>query len=397
MPSQKVATYDLMPEMSASGITDILCNGIEKREHDFILCNFPNGDMVGHSGNLPATIKAVETVDRCLARMLSSADRASATVIVTADHGNCELMIDPESGGRTTAHTTNPVPVVVVDPAGDRPLRAGGSLRDVGPMVLAMLSVEKPAEMTGIDLRDMEHIYGEGELPTMRVGNSASRPGYGHAQPQRCQCPGRPLPGRSPFRDLLYKQELSLLTGFHAGSEGRAGVAPAGGPLLGVRYEIRIGGPATSPRACRVFGLREPLLIQPNQTVLAQSESATGYLPGGRRTFDQPHRTEKLLATSTVLNGGIASRTDFSKGATRRIPFGTPLRSIWSGLRWVGSNRIQLRLDIADYLYQIEYPDSYFVPPVGATVGAVLAQSASKNEYTHNAVITLGVSYLFSR
>ncbi|MBC7791553.1 MAG: 2,3-bisphosphoglycerate-independent phosphoglycerate mutase [Anaerolineae bacterium] len=153
--SQKVATYDLMPEMSASGITDILCNGIEAREHDFILCNYPNGDMVGHSGNLPATIKAVETVDRCLTRVLKSADKASATIIVTADHGNCELMIDPESGGPHTAHTTNPVPVVLIDPAGDRPLRAGGSLRDVGPTILAMLGVEKPSEMTGIDLREI--------------------------------------------------------------------------------------------------------------------------------------------------------------------------------------------------------------------------------------------------
>ena len=155
VPSQKVATYDLMPEMSAAGITDILCSGIEAREHDFILCNYPNGDMVGHSGSLPATIRAVETVDRCLTRVLVSAGRAGASIIVTSDHGNCELMIDPESGGPHTAHTTNPVPIIVVDPAGDRPLRAGGSLRDVGPMVLAMLGVDKPAEMTGIDLRDM--------------------------------------------------------------------------------------------------------------------------------------------------------------------------------------------------------------------------------------------------
>ncbi|MGI9078820.1 MAG: 2,3-bisphosphoglycerate-independent phosphoglycerate mutase [Gemmatimonadaceae bacterium] len=155
VPSQKVATYDLMPEMSAPGITDILCSGIESREHGFILCNYPNGDMVGHSGNLSATIMAVEAVDRCLSRVLASAGRAGAIVLVTADHGNCELMIDPESGGPHTAHTTNPVPIVVVDPSGDRPLRAGGSLRDVGPTVLAMLGVDKPAEMTGIDLRDM--------------------------------------------------------------------------------------------------------------------------------------------------------------------------------------------------------------------------------------------------
>ncbi|HZO19793.1 MAG TPA: 2,3-bisphosphoglycerate-independent phosphoglycerate mutase [Gemmatimonadaceae bacterium] len=153
VPSQKVATYDLAPEMSAPGITDVLCNAIEKREHDFILCNYANGDMVGHSGVLGAGVKAVETVDECLARVLASAERSAARLIVTADHGNCEMMIDPVTGGPHTAHTTNPVPLVIVDPDGDRRLRSGGSLQDVGPTVLAMLEVEKPAEMTGVDLR----------------------------------------------------------------------------------------------------------------------------------------------------------------------------------------------------------------------------------------------------
>ena len=151
--SQKVATYDLMPEMSAPGVTDVLCRAIEQRGHDFILCNYANGDMVGHSGVLPATIKAVETVDACLARLLASAERAGARLLITADHGNCELMIDPETGGPHTAHTTNPVPLVVVDPDGDQPLRSGGALCDVGPTVLSMLGLEQPAEMTGANLR----------------------------------------------------------------------------------------------------------------------------------------------------------------------------------------------------------------------------------------------------
>jgi 2,3-bisphosphoglycerate-independent phosphoglycerate mutase len=153
VPSQQVATYDLMPEMSAPGITDVLCRAIEARRHDFILCNYANGDMVGHSGKLDATIKAVETVDACLTKVLRSAERAGARVLVTADHGNCEMMIDPETGGPHTAHTTNPVPMVIVDPDGDRPLRGGGALRDVGPTILSMLSVEQPTEMTGVDLR----------------------------------------------------------------------------------------------------------------------------------------------------------------------------------------------------------------------------------------------------
>jgi 2,3-bisphosphoglycerate-independent phosphoglycerate mutase len=155
VPSPKVATYDLQPEMSASGVTDVLCGAIRDRDHDFILCNYANGDMVGHTGVIPAAIRAVETVDQCLARVLKTAQEAEARVIVTADHGNCEMMIDPETGGPHTAHTTNPVPIVIVDPDGDHVLRGGGALRDVGPTVLSMLGVERPGEMTGIDLREI--------------------------------------------------------------------------------------------------------------------------------------------------------------------------------------------------------------------------------------------------
>jgi 2,3-bisphosphoglycerate-independent phosphoglycerate mutase len=157
VPSQKVATYDLMPEMSAPGVTDVLCKAIEQRQHDFILCNYANGDMVGHSGVLKAAIKAVETVDTCLTRVLASADKAPTTLLITADHGNCELMIDPATGGPHTAHTTNPVPIVIVgEGAGTKPLRAGGSLRDVGPTILKLMGVEPPKEMTGKDLRETD-------------------------------------------------------------------------------------------------------------------------------------------------------------------------------------------------------------------------------------------------
>jgi len=155
VPSQKVATYDLMPEMSAPGVTDVLCKAIAGKEHDFILCNYANGDMVGHSGVLAAAVKAVETVDQCLARVLTTADSAGATVLVTADHGNCELMIDPATGGPHTAHTTNPVPLVIVgEGAPNGHLRTGGSLRDVGPTILQLLGIEPPKEMTGRDLRE---------------------------------------------------------------------------------------------------------------------------------------------------------------------------------------------------------------------------------------------------
>jgi len=152
VPSQKVATYDLAPEMSAAGIADVLVGAIRKRSHDFMLCNFANADMVGHTGVLPAVITAVETVDACLGRILAAAKESDATVLVTADHGNCELMIDPETGGPHTAHTTNPVPFVAVG-AGGMALRSGGALCDVGPTVLGLLDLERPAEMTGRDLR----------------------------------------------------------------------------------------------------------------------------------------------------------------------------------------------------------------------------------------------------
>ena len=153
VPSQKVATYDLAPEMSAPGITDVLCSAIAAKEHDFILCNYANADMVGHTGNVPAVIKAVETVDQCLTRVLGAADAAGARLLITADHGNCEMMIDPATGGPHTAHTTSPVPLLIVGSDDDHTLREGGALRDVGPTILRMLGLERPAEMDGRDLR----------------------------------------------------------------------------------------------------------------------------------------------------------------------------------------------------------------------------------------------------
>jgi 2,3-bisphosphoglycerate-independent phosphoglycerate mutase len=155
VPSQTgVSTYDQMPEMSAPAVTDVLCRALEARNHDFILCNYANADMVGHSGVLSAAVRAVETVDACLTRVLASAARAGTTLLITADHGNCELMIDPSTGGAHTAHTTNPVPFLLVGADDVRSLRHAGSLRDVGPTVLRLLGIEPPEEMTGTDLRE---------------------------------------------------------------------------------------------------------------------------------------------------------------------------------------------------------------------------------------------------
>jgi 2,3-bisphosphoglycerate-independent phosphoglycerate mutase len=154
VPSQKVATYDLAPEMSASGIADAVIKAIGDPAFDLVVVNFANADMVGHSGKIEPTVKGVETIDACLGRIYQTLKQRGGSMLITADHGNAELMIDPVTGGPHTAHTTNPVPVILVsDDAVKYQLRAGGSLRDISPTLLGMLNLEKPARMTGGDLR----------------------------------------------------------------------------------------------------------------------------------------------------------------------------------------------------------------------------------------------------
>ena len=154
VPSQKVATYDLAPEMSAQGITDTLVHDVEGGKHDVIICNFANADMVGHTGKLEAAIVAVETIDRCLARVVRAVKDAGGTLIVTADHGNAEQMWDTEANEAHTSHTCNPVPIILVhDALRGVKLKEGCSLRDVAPTMIGLLGVEKPKEMTGQDLR----------------------------------------------------------------------------------------------------------------------------------------------------------------------------------------------------------------------------------------------------
>lgn len=149
--SPKVATYDLQPEMSAPEVSDQLVAAIEKG-YDLIVVNFANPDMVGHTGSLPAAIKAVEAVDQGLGRALAALDKAGGAMIVTADHGNCEVMVDPVTGGPHTSHTTNPVPVILVGgPAGAK-LRDGGRLADLAPTLLQLMDLPQPAEMTGKSL-----------------------------------------------------------------------------------------------------------------------------------------------------------------------------------------------------------------------------------------------------
>ncbi|MGB0034111.1 MAG: 2,3-bisphosphoglycerate-independent phosphoglycerate mutase [Candidatus Acidiferrales bacterium] len=154
VPSPKVPTYDLKPEMSAAGVADAVVKAIDKGDFDAIIMNFANADMVGHSGKLDAAIKACETVDECLGRLFQALKPRGGVWIITADHGNAETMIDPVTGGPHTYHTTNPVPFIFASDDARLQLRPGGSLRDIAPTILGVLGSPSPVEMTGRDLRN---------------------------------------------------------------------------------------------------------------------------------------------------------------------------------------------------------------------------------------------------
>jgi 2,3-bisphosphoglycerate-independent phosphoglycerate mutase len=152
VPSPKVATYDLKPEMSAAGITEVVVKAIDQRSFDVIVMNYANADMVGHSGKMAPTVKAVEAVDAGLGEIYAALRRSGGSWMITADHGNAETMIDPITKGPHTYHTTNPVPFILVDEAGAR-LRSSGALQDISPTLLSFLGENQPKEMTGRDLR----------------------------------------------------------------------------------------------------------------------------------------------------------------------------------------------------------------------------------------------------
>ncbi|MEM6604131.1 MAG: 2,3-bisphosphoglycerate-independent phosphoglycerate mutase [Pseudomonadota bacterium] len=151
VPSPDVATYDLKPSMSAVEVTDELIKAIKSGKQDLIICNYANCDMVGHTGSLHAAVEAAETVDSCLARVVAAIGESGAQVLITADHGNCEQMLDYDTGQAHTQHTTNQVPLVYL---GDRQLelRDGGGLADIAPTLLALLELEQPSEMNGRSL-----------------------------------------------------------------------------------------------------------------------------------------------------------------------------------------------------------------------------------------------------
>ena len=152
VPSPKVATYDLQPEMSAFGVCESVLKGIDSN-FDLIIVNFANGDMVGHTGIAPATVKAIETVDKCLGQIEGPLRAKGGAWMITADHGNADLLVNPETGLPHTYHTTFPVPLVLMSEFSGS-LRAGGSLRDIAPTILGVLDIASPQEMTGRDLRE---------------------------------------------------------------------------------------------------------------------------------------------------------------------------------------------------------------------------------------------------
>ena len=145
--SPAVATYDLQPEMSSTELTDKLCEAIESGKYDVVICNYPNGDMVGHTGVYEAAIKAVEAVDHCIGRVVESLKKVGGECLITADHGNCEKMKDEVTGQPFTAHTNLPVPFIYMGRAAE--MREGGRLCDIAPTMLYLMGMEIPAEMTG--------------------------------------------------------------------------------------------------------------------------------------------------------------------------------------------------------------------------------------------------------
>jgi 2,3-bisphosphoglycerate-independent phosphoglycerate mutase len=153
IPSSKVATYDLDPAMKAAAIATRVAEEIEGGKFDLIVMNFANPDMVGHTGNFDATVAAVEATDAALSVVIAALEKRGGVALVTADHGNAEFMADPATGQAHTAHTTNPVPLILYDPRFKGQLKGGGTLADVAPTLLGMLGVKAPPEMTGHDLR----------------------------------------------------------------------------------------------------------------------------------------------------------------------------------------------------------------------------------------------------
>lgn len=205
-------------------------------------------------------------------------------------------------------------------------------------------------------------------------------------------------PSASPFRDLAFRQELSLLGGWYAGSEGNAGVAPGGGPAVGLRYEIRIGGPAhftariTHARTERT--VLDPDLDEEERNLGTRSWPITVADAGISINLTGQKSWRRLVP---YLGGGVGVASDFGKsGDPGGFEFGTPFAfTVGAGVRRDTDGPIQLRVDLADYIYQLDYPSTYTTAPTGST--PILPAGSSTNQWTHNWLLSIGVAYRYSR
>jgi len=170
--SPKVKTYDLKPEMAASDVTAQLVETIRSTAYDLIVVNYANPDMVGHTGDLKAAIAACEAVDAGLGAAMAAIADVNGVMVVTADHGNCEMMVDPETGGPHTAHTLNPVPVILYPGNGGETLRAGGALADLAPTLLDLMGLPQPKEMSGESLARRGALLGKPDFGDYTGGQS---------------------------------------------------------------------------------------------------------------------------------------------------------------------------------------------------------------------------------
>lgn len=208
------------------------------------------------------------------------------------------------------------------------------------------------------------------------------------------------LPEQSPYQDLEYKQEGTLYTGWFAASKDPAGVAPRSGPMIGGRYEVRIGGPAQfTARVGHVFS--ERTVLDPARTVAGgrdRGTQATGLWLGDVSLSLNLTGQKSIRHVVPLLNVGVGLASDFKGRDVGGYRFGTTFAFTWGGgVRWVPRDRWQLRADIADYLYQIQYPDTYYAPATTGGSDAILKSNQAKSVWRHNAALTIGASYLFFR
>ena len=207
------------------------------------------------------------------------------------------------------------------------------------------------------------------------------------------------LPAQSPFQDLDYRQELSLYTGWLSAGEDPAGVAPRSGPMLGARYEVRIGGPAQfTARLARVFSERQE--IDPGEPAATRAVGMrdVGLYLGDVSLSLNLTGQKSIRRLVPVLNAGVGLASDFGGRDAGGYRFGTTFAfTFGGGVRWIPRDKWQLRADFADYVYQIQYPDTYYVPATTGEDDAVLGDGQRTSVWKHNLALTVGVSYLFFR